>query len=206
MNSTLLQLIDSGFPSGAFAHSAGLEALRQRGQLTGEQSLVTRLEELAWHTAWGALPFMNDAMVGEPAKVDAAAEVFLCNHVANRASRAMGRALLVACEALFERPRMVLPFGHVAVAFGASLADFPRGEVREAFLFSTVRGALSAAVRLNVVGPLRAQALLRRLQPVLAQALAETDSLHADDAMSVALSLDASQAAHDRLYSRLFQS
>lgn len=213
MDSRLLQLADSAFPTGAFAHSFGMEALWQLGQLRGEAELALRLRELAWHTAPGALPFLNDAHGGDAIRVDAAAHAFLTNHVANRASSAQGRAFLLAAEATFAEPRVSalregLPHAHVAVAMGASLgfAGFALDDARQLFLFGAVRGATSAAVRLGIVGPLRAQRLLFELHPVLDQALRETRGLPSADARNAAPMLEAAQAAHDRLYSRLFQS
>jgi urease accessory protein UreF len=57
-----------------------------------------------------------------------------------------------------------------------------------------------------VLGPLRAQALLHGLHPLLDEALAKTAGLRSEDAVSVSPWLETAQSAHDRLYSRLFQS
>jgi urease accessory protein len=65
MDSRLLQLADSAFPAGSFAHSAGFEALRQLGLLKGEDALVLRLRELVWSTASSSLPFLNDAFLND---------------------------------------------------------------------------------------------------------------------------------------------
>ncbi len=221
MNPLLLQLVDSGFPSGAFAHSAGLEALHHCGLLRSEAQLTARLEELTWHTALSALPFLHDAFLGVSPETpltlvheaDRSAEVFLSNHVARRASAAQGGAFLLAAEAMLETSavrelRASLPHRHLAVAFGAVLATqaLPLDEVRQAFLFSTVRSALSAVVRLGVLGPLRAQAVLRGLHSTLAAALSASAGLTGLEATSVSVWLETAQAGHDRLYSRLFQS
>ncbi|MBS2030464.1 MAG: urease accessory protein UreF [Deltaproteobacteria bacterium] len=213
MDSRLLQLADSAFPSGSFAHSLGLEALRQLGGLRGEEQLALRLRELCWHTAHGALPFLNDAHGNDPIAADRAADIFLSQHVANRASRAQGQAFLLAAEAAFDNASVTslrgsLPCGHVAVAVGAALklAGFSLDDARRLFLFSSVRSALSAAVRLGVVGPLRGQKLLFELHPELDRALASTQGFTGADAASIAPLVDCAQGAQDRLYSRLFQS
>ncbi|MFL5322242.1 MAG: urease accessory protein UreF [Myxococcaceae bacterium] len=208
MDSRLLQLSDSAFPAGAFAHSGGFEALRQLGALRTEEALVLRLRELCWNVALSVLPFLNDAHCADPIEADRAAEVFLANHVANRASRSQGAAFLLAADAMFGESglRDRLPHQHLAVSFGAALKGFPLEDVRQLFVFGAVRNALSASVRLGITGPLRAQRLLAELHPLLDEVLRETRELHANDAVNAAPLLDIFQTAQDRLYSRLFQS
>ena len=189
----LLQLADSAFPAGAFAHSGGLEALLQAG-LVDERTLPARLSELAFNAARSMLPFVERP---DPAG-DRACDAFLSNHVANRASRAQGGAFAIAAEAALGVSRPQLPFGHLPVVMGAMVGE----AARALYLFGTVRSALSAAVRLGIVGPLRAQGVLTGLHPVLDQALAERG--HPPRCISPVLEL--AQAGHDSLYSRLFQS
>jgi urease accessory protein len=207
MQLLLYQLADSAFPAGSFAHSLGLEALRGIGLLRGERELALRLGELTWHTAYATLPFVGDAHRGDPAAADRAIDRFLSSHVANRASRAQGRAFLIAAEAMLDT-RVELPLGHVAAAFGAVLAGagVALADARELAMFGALRSAVSAAVRLGVVGPLRAQRLVRDVAPIAERALADTRDLDGAHACTIAPLVELAQAAHDRLYARLFQS
>lgn len=207
MRQLLYQLADSAFPAGSFAHSLGLEALRGIGMLRGEHELALRLGELAWHTAYATLPFVGDAHRGDAVAADRAADRFLSSHVANRASRAQGRAFAIAAEAMLDA-RIDLPFGHLPAVFGAVLAgaSVSLDDARQLAMFGALRSAVSAAVRLGVVGPLHAQRLLLEVEPIAERALGETRELDGSDARTISPLVELAQTAHDRLYTRLFQS
>jgi len=189
MNWRLLQLADSAFPAGAFAHSGGLEALHQ-ARLVDAQTLLPRLKDLTFNAARSMLPFVERPD-------DAACDAFLVSHVANRASRAQGGAFGIAAEAALGVPRPELPYGHLAVVMGLMV----REHARELYVFATARGALSAAVRLGIVGPLEAQRLFTALHPTLTAALEQRGAPRSTSPV-----LELFQQQHDSLYSRLFQS
>jgi urease accessory protein len=225
----LWQIADSAFPTGGFAHSAGLEAAWQHGEIRNRDELVGFLETGLRQLGRAALPFVTTAY-DEPerlAEIDQLCDAFLSNHVANRASRLQGRAFLTAVERIFlgrrspnlrpedgqpERPGsesgILPPFAHFAPVFGACLhrMEVPRDTAIRLFFFNHLRGALAAAVRLNIVGPMEAQMLQHRLSPQAEAVLIRCASLALEDVAQTAPLLDLWQGAQDRLYSRLFQT
>jgi len=88
------QLADSAFPTGGFAHSGGLEAARQQGEVRGGESLMEYLQVSLRQLAQASMPFAHATFAGTRAfeEVDQRCDAFLSNHVANRASRAQGQA------------------------------------------------------------------------------------------------------------------
>ncbi len=211
---TLWQLADSAFPTGGFAHSAGLEAAWQHGEVRNRDQLASFVEASLNQLGHAALPFVTAAH-DEPdhlAEFDQLCDAFTNNHVANRASRAQGRALASAVERIFNvelrTPNFELRFTHLAPVFGAcfSRLGVSRDTTARMFFFNQLRGLFAAAVRLNVVGPMDAQTLQHRLAPTAAAILDRCAGLTLDDLAQTSPLLDLWQGAQDRLYSRLFQS
>jgi urease accessory protein len=219
MNLLLWQLIDSGFPSGGFAHSAGLEAAMQHGQVKDDAGVERFARQSLMHAGRSALPLMT-AVYNEPASMpalDRLTDVFLSNPVANRASRAQGRALLASALSAFEngalaaldvcvrRERLA---AHYAPVFGAVLNAMCIGldEGRRAFLFVAIRNVTSAAVKLGLVGPYRAQQIHAQVVAHIELVINECGALGPYDIAQTAPLVDLFQSTHDRLYSRLFQS
>jgi urease accessory protein len=215
MDWLLLQLADSAFPTGGFAHSAGLEAAFQQGEVS-QGGIAAWARQTIWQAAFFSLPFVGAAH-DDPkrlADLDRRCCVSLNNPVANRASSLQGRAFMAACSAAFGGRRLqkwaeaeALTL-HYAPAFGAaaSVLGAARLDAQRVYLFSSLRSGLSAAVRLGLTGPLESQRLQAGLAPTLEQALARCSDIDVEDAAQTAPILDLLQGAQDRLYSRLFQS
>ena len=215
----VLQIADSAFPTGGFAHSAGLEAALHLGEAGKPDGLDAYVQMLLWNTGTAALPFVAGAY-DAPSEVwalDARMDALLTNHVANRASRTQGRAFVATCTRVFDDPvlaslgarsRTREACAHFAPVLGACLAalSMARRDALAIHLHLTLRGVASAAVRLGIVGPYEAQRLQHRHAATMDSVLERCERLRPPDAVTVAPLLDLFGATHDRLYSRLFQS
>jgi urease accessory protein len=221
------QLVDSAFPTGGFAHSSGLEAAWQHGEVHGRTELVSFIEASLAQLGHASLPFVT-ATFDQPenlAEFDLLCDTFTTNHVANRASRAQGRAFLTAVERIFlERGVHVAspsddntalkggeggaPYAHFAPVFGACFRrlEVSRETTTRMFIFNQLRAILAAAVRLNIVGPMEAQILQNQLSSQAEHVRQNCDQLSLDQITQTSPLLDLWQGAQDRLYSRLFQS
>jgi urease accessory protein len=213
---TVLQLADSAFPTGGFAHSSGLEAAAQAGEVDGPAAMARFARDAIWQAGWGALPLVR-GVFDDPSslpQLDARAEAFLVNHVANRASRTQGRALLSTAARVFADPMSALQARaaglklHLAPIWGAvwQALGLPLDEAQRVLLWSTARNVLSAAVRLGLLGTHEAQAMLAQLGSVLDDVHAACGELRPEALAQPAPLADLLQGTHDRLYSRLFQS
>lgn len=213
----LWQLADSAFPTGAFAHSWGLEAAWQSGEVPDLAALRRFVHDALEQAAHGVLPLLNSAYrePGRLAELDAIADLFLTNPVANRASRAQGRAFSSTCARVWPSPTVTAldaqvrqTCGHAGPAMGAMLhaLGVSAGDARNLCLYGTARGVLAAAVRLGIAGSYNAQRLQHEAAPSMVAIAARCSTLDVNDLAQTAPVLDVLQSAHDRLYSRLFQS
>ena len=215
----VFQIVDSAFPSGGFAHSGGLEAAVRLGEVASAGELETFVDAVVWQAGRGALPFVGAAFdapdkLGE---LDDACDAMLLGHVANRASRAQGRALVATCARVFESDAVVAIDEacrarrlrvHLAPAFGATMRalEVARRDALAMHLHVALRGALSAAVRLGLVGPNEAQRMTVARAALLERVLGACENVPPREAAQCAPLVDWIGGTHDLLDTKMFVS
>ncbi|HUQ08173.1 MAG TPA: urease accessory UreF family protein [Kofleriaceae bacterium] len=226
----LVQLADSGFPAGGFAHSGGLEAAVALGRVRGEGAVVAFATAAMWQAGTFALPYVREAQASagdardaaddtcDVATLDARCDRAQSGHVTRRASRAQGRAWMRACSEVFGAelganaaapvPAAALPFGHWPVAFGVTVGALgvEREDALALYLQIVARGILSAAVRLGELGPSAAQRAQDRMATVAREVIAQCGERAVADAAHSAPVEELYANLHDTLPARLFQS
>ena len=85
---SILQLSDSVFPTGGFAHSVGFESYDKYGLMTSSSQMEGFMSRALENTGSYMLPFVNEARaagsIEEIIRLDKIFEAYMSNHVANR--------------------------------------------------------------------------------------------------------------------------
>ncbi|XP_053379456.1 uncharacterized protein LOC123527607 [Mercenaria mercenaria] len=215
---SLLQICDSGFPTGGFSHSAGLEAALKTSVIHSKDSLKDYLLCCLENSGSFILPFLKEAHqqykdIPALCDLDRLCEACTPNHVAKRASTRQGRSMLDTSVKVFNIPSLLklndsLPCKHLPVVFGAICAtlNINLQASSAAFLFTTLRTVLASAVRLDKVGPIEAQTIQTELQQEIPTVIERHKHRKSEDACMIYPHIDIVQNIHDTMFSKLFYS
>ncbi|KAK1280381.1 hypothetical protein QJS04_geneDACA015060 [Acorus gramineus] len=220
---TQWQLLDSVLPTGGFAHSYGLESAIQSRVVTGPEDLKDYVFQVLDNTGSLLLPFVYEAnrspSVETWTNLDRTLNATLTNEVSRKASIAQGSALLrVAASVFSEIPSLKkmrdsymgsgdVVFHHAPV-FGlvCGLVGIDSGTAQRGYVFMTMRDVISAATRLNLVGPMGAAVLQHEIVGVADRVVEKWMDRPVADACQTSPLLDTVQGCHAYLFSRLFCS
>ena len=217
----LLQLSDSGLPTGSYAFSNGLEAAYHLGLCTSADALDAFLRCALDAAAGSEVPFIHSCYaLGE---VEGLGELLTHYDAMQtvpsvlRASLLTGKTWMRLFDSMYPEANLAtwcrsiqaqaLPL-HFTVVFAQSLksAGFAAADTQRLFMFQTLRDQMSAAVRLGIVGPLQAAQRQRHLVYYGERALERVAGRAYWQAARSTPQLDIAQGVHGYLYSRLFQS
>lgn len=218
----LLQLADSGFPSGAFALSHGLETLVADGAVRSPDDVaavlrVSLLDRLARADLTVLLAVHRAATLDEVldhdrrlstvklAADDRTASQRVGRRLAIEASRLVSDDLLAAYVAALGDGRAP---GNAAAATGLAMRAFGVA-ARDAALgaaWSFAAGLCAAAVRLGLMGHGDAQRILRDAVPTMQEAVERAATADPHDLRPSAPQLEVALARHETAAAHLFAS
>ena len=222
---SLLQFSDGLFPAGAYAHSFGLEACVQAGEISDangvESFLHGYLEGCAAPTdAVAALCARRAAKAGNLnscLSLDETLDAMKTPSELRDASRQMGRQTLrvathLPCHPLLEEFAKSVAAesapGHHAVIFGiiGGVLAWDAADMTGAYLYSASSALVGAALRLLPLGQLSGQRILSNVRPVIAALAAAAQHKNEADMWSFAPALEIASMRHALLDARLFRS
>jgi urease accessory protein len=176
----LLQANDSSYPSGAYAHSFGLEELVESGIITKAADLE-RFMEFQVLPALLALDIPMFARAHRAAAkqdletlcaLDAELDAWRIPYETREASRRIGSQRLDLLAALDDSPfitsfRARCPRGHQLVVTAIELAAAPLTDAARAFAYQMIAGLAAASMKLIRIGQTACQRIIRRTLELL---------------------------------------
>jgi urease accessory protein len=221
----LLQLNDTFYPTGAYAHSFGLEGLVAENVVFDRESLrgylthsvlptLARMElPLALH-AWQALGVPDWPQLRALAQLSSALKT---SREARQAADAIGRQRVELCARLRGHP-LAATFAArakeehwphspaLAAALEARVIEAPVDAALASLYYANVAGVLAAAMKVLRIGQNGAQSLLTEMMSHAPRVMAQAREVGVDEIGWFNPWLDIAAARHETAASRLFIS
>lgn len=216
----LLQWMDSAFPTGAFAHSGGLETYTQVG-IVRTASDLARLIAVRLESAAGTdLIIVHSAMSADHDQIvqlDALCAASKVAREAREASEKIGRRMLASVLNLMSDETLIFYrdqiaagrcYGHHAVAHGLACAalGIDKRAALLAFAYGLAANQTAASLKLMSIGQTQAQAVLGASGAAIEAAVETALARTVDDFGAFSPGLDIRAMQHEHLFRRLFIS
>ncbi|MBV9455203.1 MAG: urease accessory protein UreF [Rubrobacter sp.] len=218
----LLQLSDTAFPIGAFAHSSGLEAFAEAGNLKSAEDLkrltCTYLDSLATSDCVALRAVYEARSLEEVLKVDQLLSATKLPCELRFASTAIGGRFLVIVAALGIKGLVLDNYnrlvhssgapGNFAVGYGIAAPALGIGveEALLSYLYTSASSLVTAGQKLIPLGGSVAQRALYDLGRKIARVMEKTKEIVVDDMYAFAPEVDIRSMLHERQRVRLYIS
>ncbi len=217
----LLQLSDTAFPTGSFAHSMGLEAFVGAGRLRSVEDLE-RLAGIYLNSLSTsdcvALRAAYAARLDEVIEIDRLLSATKLTRELRSASTATGGRFLASVAALGVEGPVLEDYtravrgdeapGNMAVGYGVAAPALRLGveEALLSYLYAAASSLVAAGQKLIPLGGSAAQRVLYRLDGEITRAVERSEKVALEDMYAFAPEVDARSMLHERQRVRLYIS
>ncbi len=217
----LLQVSDTAFPNGSFAHSMALEAFEEAGELRSAEDLedliALHLSALATSDCV-ALRAAFGAGLEDVSRIDLLLTATKLTRELRAASSSTGRRFLLSVAALGVEDDTLRAFtdavrnggspGNLAVGYGvaAPALGLTLEEALRAYLYSASASLVAAGQKLIPLGGSAAQRVLYELGDEIELAAKTSEDMEVEDMYAFAPVIDARSMMHERQRTRLYIS
>jgi urease accessory protein len=219
----LLQVNDSAFPTGGYAHSYGFEQIVRFGLVHDAESMLHYLEHHLWptliHFELPVVRFAQEAALRDDevdlVALDACVDATKTARELREASRSTGRQRLHALGENNASPilnRFALAVqegrshGHHTVVYGIGLAALPQQAVLTSWAFQSLSAVCLSAPKLLRIGQNAAQRVLTNLLSPMEENVALALAVDRDELGWFDPLVEIASMQHEIAYERLFIS
>lgn len=221
----LIQIHDSAFPTGSFAHSFGIETYIQEDILRDESDLIKFLEMyIRYNLASADAIFVKTAyyLAQQQDNTSLIHIENICHGIklspeTRKASAMMGRQFLHTVRSLNDNELIMLWYeklknkeikGHYSIVYGiyAAIIGADVKMALEMFLYSSVTALVQNAVRAVPLGQMSGVKTVFTLLPVIQETARQVMTLNLNDLDNNSIALEIASMKHEFLHSRLFIS
>lgn len=221
---TLMHLADTAFPTGGFAFSQGLESMGKSGHLRSEKDFREYLISQLKTVSEFELPFINSSYAleddfdqGTLTEMTEEWEALNTVESIRKASGILGENWFSLIKSAYApegieeleqrfRANSLSMYFQIILPLLLRRIGIDRNTIQRLALHMALRDQFSVAIRLGLIGPIRAQALYVLVAPECESLRIQYADVTYDQAVRSQPMIEMAQANHQYMYSKLFQN